>query len=242
MGVFISGQSRKGWGFKKMPLLCVIVPVFNEASTIKEILEKINSVEIDKEIIVVDDGSTDGTDKILREIRMNNLKVIHHTTNRGKGTSLLTGLSQANSEFVIIQDADLEYDPQDYKRLLSKIQEGNCDLVLGARFLFGHIGLFLHRLGNRFLTGFINLFFFAKLNDYSTCYKLAALENWRKLSLKSKGFDIEVEIICSALKKKFIIVEVPVSYYPRSYKAGKKIRWKDGIWAILYILKYRFGG
>jgi glycosyltransferase involved in cell wall biosynthesis len=222
-----------------MPLLSVIIPVYNEKKTIKEILEKIQSVPLDKEIIVVDDGSSDGTDKILRDMRYNNLKVVHHLTNRGKGAAFLTGLSNATGEFVIVQDADLEYEPNDYLKMLEAINNNNADIILGARFLKGHVGLFMHRLGNRFLTGLLNFLFNARLNDYSTCYKLARRTTWDSLNLRAAGFDIEVEIICNALKNKNHILEVPISYYPRTYKAGKKIRWNDGVWAIFYMFKYR---
>lgn len=223
-----------------MPLLSVIIPAYNEAKTIKQILEKIESVNIDKEVIVVDNGSTDGTDKILREVKYYNLKVIHHTINRGKGGAFLTGLSQASGEFCIIQDADLEYDPNDYQKLMGIIKEDKADLVLGARFLGGHHGLFMHRLGNRFLTGLLNLLFKSNLNDYATCYKLAGRGTWDTLNLKATGFDMDVEIISNALKKKMRILEAPVSYHPRSYKEGKKIRWVDGLWTFFYMFKYRF--
>ena len=223
-----------------MPLLSVIIPAFNEAKTIKQILEKIESVNIDKELIVVDDGSTDGTDKILREIKYYNLKVIHHTSNRGKGGAFLTGLSQASGEFCIIQDADLEYDPNDYHKLIEIIKEDKADMVLGARFIGGHHGLFMHRLGNRFLTRLLNLLFKSNLNDYATCYKLARRSTYDKLNLKATGFDIDVEIIATALKKKMRLLEAPVFYCPRAYKEGKKIRWVDGLWAIYYMFKYRF--
>lgn len=222
-----------------MPQLSVIIPAYNEAKTLKQILEKIESVDIDKEIIVVDNGSTDESRKILREIKYFNLKVIHHTSNRGKGAGILTGLSQANGEFVIIQDADLEYDPNDYHKLMDAIKEDRADLVLGARFTEGHRGLFMHRLGNRVLTGLFNFLFKSSLNDYATCYKLARKSTYDKLNLKARGFDIDVEIMANALRNKMRILEVPVAYIPRTYRQGKKIRWVDGLWAILYMLKYR---
>ena len=224
-----------------MSLLTIIIPAYNEVKTIRQILEKVESVRIDKEIIVVNNGSTDGTEKVLSEIKYYNLKVIHLTVNRGKGSAFLTGLSHSCGEFVIIQDADLEYDPGDYQKLIDAIKGYNSDFVLGARFLSGHKGLFMHRLGNRFLTGFLNFLFKAKLNDYATCYKLAKKSTWDQLNLKATGFNIDIEIIANALKKNMRIVEAPVSYMPRTYKEGKKIRWVDGLWAIFYIFKYRFG-
>jgi len=223
-----------------MPQLSIIVPVYNEVKTIRQILEKINSVDIDKEMIVVDDGSYDGTDKILREINYNNLKIIHHSSNRGKGAAFLTGLSNAGGEFIIIQDADLEYEPNDYMRLIAAIKNDGVDMVLGARFQEGHHGLFMHRLGNRFLTSLLNLLFKSHLNDYLTCYKLARKGTWDILNLKALRFDIDAEIVCKALKKKLCILEIPIAYYPRTYKAGKKIRWLDGLWAIFCLFKYRF--
>ncbi|MFA5156207.1 MAG: glycosyltransferase family 2 protein [Candidatus Omnitrophota bacterium] len=223
-----------------MPLLSVILPVYNEANTIKQILEKINSVNMDKEVIVVDDGSTDGTDHILNEIKFANLKIIHHTSNRGKGAAFLTGLAHAQGEYVIVQDADLEYDPADYLRLINIIQENTADMVLGARFTKGYHGLLMPRLGNRFLTALINLLFKARLNDCLTCYKLAHRQTFNAMGLKSAKFDMEIEIVAKALKNKLRITEVPISYQPRNYSEGKKIRWADGIHAILAILKYRF--
>lgn len=225
-----------------MPLLSVIVPVYNEAKTIRPILEKINSVPIDKEIIVVNDGSVDGTERILKDIKYNNLKVIHHSSNRGKGAAFLTGLSHAQGEFVIIQDADLEYDPNDYLKLMAAIKEKNADIVLGARFKEGYRGLLIHRLGNRLLTVLLNLLFGVKLNDCFTCYKLFRRDTINTLEIREQNFTIETEIVAKAAKKGLRIIEVPVSYHPRSYSEGKKIRCKDGIQAIRAIFKYRIRG
>lgn len=222
-----------------MPLLSVIVPVYNEAKTISRILEKINSVNIDKEIVVVDDGSSDDTGKILHEIKYPNLKIIYHATNRGKGAAFLTGLSHAEGEFVIIQDADLEYDPNDYFKLMDVMEKENADIVLGARFMKGYQGLFLHRMGNRFLTKLMNVMFGVHFNDCFTCYKLVRRQKLQFLNLQARGFDIDMEIIAKALKNKLRISETLISYNPRSYAEGKKIRCKDGISAALSILKYR---
>jgi len=222
-----------------MPLLSVIIPVYNEEATIKEILEKIHSLPIDKEMVVVDDGSTDGTSRLLREVSYPGLKIIHHMSNRGKGAAFLTGLSNATAEFVIIQDADLEYDPRDYEKLLSAMKQDNADIVLGARFTKGYHGLLVHRLGNRFLTVLLNMLFGASLNDCFTCYKLFRRDTVSMLGLASQGFEIETEIITKALRKKLRIIEVPVSYHPRTYSQGKKIRIKDGFRAIASILKNR---
>lgn len=223
-----------------MPLISVIVPVYNEVKTIRQIIEKIHSVNIDKEIIVVDNNSTDGTHKVLRESHYDNLKIIYHSTNCGKGAAFLTGLDNATGEYVIAQDADLEYDPNDYLLLFESIKDGRADVVLGARFLKGYHGLLIHRAGNRFLTGFLNFLFGCRLNDYATCYKMARRDIFLNLDLASKGFEIDVEIICKTLKKNLRILEVPVSYFPRSYSEGKKIRWFDGLRAMAGIVKYRF--
>lgn len=225
-----------------MQLLSVIIPAYNESGTIRQILDKINCVPIDKEIIVVDDGSSDGTGKLLREIRDVNIKVIHHTTNRGKGAAFLTGLAHATGEFVIIQDADLEYDPAEYLRLIEPLRGGQADLVLGVRFSARNSGLFMHRSGNRFLTWFLNVLFKSALNDYLTCYKAAAKRTWDALGLKASGFNIDAEVVCKILKKKMRILEIPIAYYPRTYKEGKKIRVWDGLRYMFYTLKYRFTG
>ena len=224
-----------------MPILSVIVPVYNEVKTVRDILQKIESVPIDKEIVVVDDGSIDGTDKLLRNLQYPGLKVIHHTNNRGKGAAVLTGLANATGEYLIIQDADLEYDPAEYLRLLECARSGNADLVMGARFTKGYHGLFIPIWGNRFLTGLLNLLFGTRFNDYLTCYKLLRRDILNSLALESTGFSIDTEIVAKMLKAKMRIKEVPISYSPRSYAQGKKIRIMDGIRHIGSILRYRFG-
>jgi glycosyltransferase involved in cell wall biosynthesis len=221
-------------------LLSVVVPVYNEAKTIKQIIEKIHAVNIDKEIIIIDNCSTDGTQKILSGLHYGNLKIIYHSSNRGKGASFLTGLDNASGEYIVTQDADLEYDPNDYLRLFEEIKSGNYDMVSGARFFKGHQGLLMHVAGNKFLTFVLNFLYGAKLNDCATCYKLARREIYRSLKLESTGFDMDFEIICKALRKKLRIKEVPVFYKPRSYREGKKIRVNDAFWAILTMFKYRF--
>jgi glycosyltransferase involved in cell wall biosynthesis len=222
-----------------MSLLSVIVPVYNEAGTISQILEKIQAVPLEKEIIVVNDGSTDGTDKILRSIQGRNLKVIHHMSNRGKGASVLTGIAHASGDAIIIQDADLEYDPADYVKLIQPLRDLTADLVLGVRFIDGYRGLFLHRLGNRLLTRMVNMLFGGRLNDCFTCYKLLRRETAVGLKLVSQGFDIETEIVTKAIRSKLRIMEIPVHYRPRLFSEGKKIRIKDGLWAALGIIRMR---
>ncbi|MFC1804525.1 glycosyltransferase family 2 protein [Candidatus Omnitrophota bacterium] len=226
-----------------MSLLSVVVPVYNEAGTIREILRKIARVDIDKEIIVVDNCSTDGTQGILQEIlkggEFSRIRAIYHSYNKGKGESVREGINESRGDFVVIQDADLEYDPKEYLNLIKPLLGVRADIVLGARFTSGHRGLALHRLGNKFLTGFLNFLFASRLNDYATCYKMSRRNTLLELGLSSSGFDIEVEIVCKALKKGLRIQEVPISYYPRSYSQGKKIRWLDGLKAIISIIKYR---
>jgi glycosyltransferase involved in cell wall biosynthesis len=223
-----------------MPLLSVIVPVYNEAKTIRQILEKINAVPIDKEIIAVNDGSADGTEKILNEIKYSNLKVIHHSSNRGKGAAFLSGLAHAKGEYVIIQDADLEYDPNDYLKIMQALKLYKADIILGARFKEGYHGLLIHKIGNRLLTALLNSLFKLKLNDCFTCYKLFLRDTINTFNLHAQDFTIEIEIVAKAAKRSLRILEVPVSYHPRSYSEGKKIRCRDGLQAIKAIFKYRF--
>jgi glycosyltransferase involved in cell wall biosynthesis len=228
-----------GFEQEKEMTLSVIVPVYNEAKTIAQIIERIFALPMDKEVIVVDDGSTDGTDKILRDIRLDNLKIVYHGSNRGKGAAIITGLGQVCGEYIIVQDADLEYDPADYSKMLEAIKNNTADLVLGARFTSGYHGMQIPKAGNRFLTGLMNMLFGVKLNDCFTCYKLMRRENFLGLGLTSASFDIEIEILAKAIKKGMRISEVPIMYNPRTYHEGKKIRIKDGIWAVLRIFKFR---
>ncbi|MDD5355573.1 MAG: glycosyltransferase family 2 protein [Candidatus Omnitrophica bacterium] len=223
-----------------MPKLSVIVPVYNEEATISQVIDRINLVNIDKEIIVVDDSSTDGTGKILRSLQYPNLKVIHHSTNRGKGAAVVTGLTHASGEYAIVQDADLEYDPQDCVKLVDYAVKNNLPIVYGSRFMRGwRVTSFWHYLVNRFLTSFTNILFRASLTDMETCHKLIKLDLARGLNLQAKRFEIEPEITAKILKKGYKIIEVPISYKGRSYNEGKKIGWKDGVGAIWYLIKLR---
>jgi glycosyltransferase involved in cell wall biosynthesis len=223
-----------------MPELSVIVPVYNEVTMIEGIIKKIIDIPIDKEIIVVDDGSSDGTGKILRSISFPGVSIIHHGTNRGKGAAVLTGLAHARGEYLIVQDADFEYDPHDYLKLLEQAKLGKGDLILGARFMKGYFGMAIPKMGNRLLTGLVNLLFGVKLNDCFTCYKLMRRASLLDLNLMSGSFDIEIEILAKAIKKKMHILEVPITYRPRTYSEGKKIRIRDGLWAVARIIKFRF--
>jgi len=223
-----------------MPKLSVIVPVYNEEATISQVIDKINSVSIDKEIIVVDDSSTDGSGSILRGLQYPNLKVIHHSTNRGKGAAVVTGLSQASGEYVIVQDADLEYDPQDCVKLVDCAVKNNLPVVYGSRFKQSwKVTSFWHYLVNSFLTSFTNILFGASLTDMETCYKLIRLDLAKELNLQAKRFEIEPEITAKILKKGYKIVEIPISYKGRSYNEGKKIGWKDGAGALWCLVRLR---
>ena len=223
-----------------MPLLSVIIPVYNEESTVEKIVNRIDSIAIDKEIIIVNDASIDRTPEILKKIQLPNLKLISHSANCGKGAAFRTGLKHSTGDIVIIQDADLEYDPQDYLKLLLPVTNNQADLVLGVRFIKGYKGLLAHRLGNRFLTGFLNILYGSHLNDVYTCYKAARRETFINFNLKSNDFALEQEIIAKALRMKLRISEVPISYYPRSYAQGKKIRYHDAFKVIIQMLRLRF--
>ncbi|MFA5350617.1 MAG: glycosyltransferase family 2 protein [Candidatus Omnitrophota bacterium] len=221
-------------------MLSVIIPAYNEEKTIEAIINKVNSLPIEKEIIVVNDCSKDCTGAILSSLSLNNLKVIHHVSKRGKGAAVRSGLENAIGEFVITQDANLEYDPNDYFRLLEGIKNQGVDMVLGARFTEGYHGRLLPKAGNRFSTELINKLFGVKLNDCFTCYKLMRREDILGLGLKSNNFDIEIEILAKVIKKGMRILEMPVSYKPRSYKEGRKIKACDWFWAVMRILYFRF--
>ena len=223
-----------------MPLLSVIIPVYNEEKTIGQILKKIEAINIDKEIIVVNDASSDKTAETLNSLKFSNLKIYTHNINLGKGSAFRTGLKKSCGDIVIIQDADLEYDPGDYYKLIEPIISNQTDLVLGARFTEGYHGLFAHRLGNRFLTNFLNILYGSNLNDVYTCYKAARRGVFNSFKLKSNDFALEQEIIAKALRMRLRIREIPVAYYPRSYSQGKKIRYYDGFKVILQMLKLRF--
>ena len=224
-------------------LISVIIPVYNEVDTIIQVLESVNAVKVDKEIIVVDDGSGDGTANKLGSLdysRFNNLKVIHHSSNMGKGAAILTGLSHATGEFVIIQDADLEYNPEEYISLVNYAKSNDLIVVYGSRFLSGPCSMSrMQYLANRVLTFAVNLFFFASLTDMETCFKLVKREALTGLKLKARRFEIEPEITIKLLKKGYKIKEIPISYKRRSYPGGKKIKWNDGIHSLYTIFKLR---
>jgi glycosyltransferase involved in cell wall biosynthesis len=227
-------------------MVSIVIPVYNEEHTIKSILERVNSVNlpIPKEIIVVDDCSTDSTRDILKDINNsgeNNLKVICHNKNRGKGAALRTGFAAAGGDIIIVQDADLEYNPNEYPKLLEPILNGNADVVYGSRFIGGgphRVLFFWHFIGNKFLTLLSNMFTNLNLTDMETCYKTFKKEIISKIEVKENGFGFEPEITAKVAKLDCRIYEIGISYSGRTYKEGKKISWKDGVWAIWCIIRY----
>ncbi len=222
--------------------LSVIVPVFNEERTIADILARVRAVDIPKEIIVVDDFSTDGTrEQLAIEARLPDTTVHYHPQNRGKGGAVKTGLENVSGDIIIIQDADLEYDPRDYHTLLRPIFEGKTKAVYGSRFLGEHKAMyFWHAMGNKFLTLVTNVLFDTTLTDMETCYKVFTADIAHSLDIRQMRWGIDPEITAKILKAGHRIYEVPISYAGREFDEGKKITWKDGIKAILTIIRCRF--
>ena len=224
--------------------LSIVVPVFNERNTVQELLRRVRSVdlgEIAKEIIVVDDASTDGTPDILKHEEDSTVRVFTHAENRGKGAAIRTGLERVTGDWVIIQDADLEYDPDDYRALLAPILKKKAEVVYGSRFTGEHRNmLFWHMLGNKLLSLVTNVLYNTTLSDMETCYKLFTRGALEGMVIKSNRFNFEPEITAKILKKKIRIYEVPISYAGREYAEGKKITWRDGLSALWALVKYRF--
>jgi len=224
--------------------LSVIIPVYNEANTIVEVVNRVLAVNIDKEIIIVDDGSYDGTSELLNEIKGDNIKVIRHPKNLGKGAAISTGLKFVSGDIVIFQDADLEYNPREYSNLIAPIVNGYADIVYGSRFSHASLGKthsFWNFLGNKFLTFVTNILYNTTLTDMETGYKVFRTDVIKKFSFKSKGFSIEPEITAKIFKaKKYRVCEIPISYFGRSYKEGKKITWRDGFEALFTLFWRRF--
>jgi len=251
------------------PKVSVVIPVYNERATIEEILRRIQEsparrrerdTAIQKEIIVVDDASTDGTREWLREVqscqergaqqmaildgeaqlRLENIRVILQERNAGKGAALRRGFAQASGNVLLVQDADLEYDPEDYPKLLAPIVDGRADVVYGSRFLGGpqRVHYFWHYVGNKFLTLLSDMFSNLKLTDMETCFKVFRREVLADLRLKSNRFGFEPEITAKIAKGKWRVYEVPISYSGRTYEEGKKITWRDGALALWYIVRY----
>lgn len=230
------------------------MPVFNEVNTLEEAVRRVRSVRLPKEIIVVDDGSTDGSRELLDRLRTqmrllddvhNELKVIFQPFNQGKGAAIRSALSSMTGDIVIIQDADLEYDPQDYMKLLDPILAGKADVVYGTRFYGGgahRVLFFWHYLGNQALTFLSNILTNLNLSDMEVGYKVFRTEVLKGIDIESQRFGFEVEVTVKAAKKKYRIYEVPISYYGRTYAEGKKITWKDGVAAFYFLVRFWLKG
>lgn len=226
--------------------LSVLVPVYNERNTVVEILRRMRAVAlpegIEREIIVIDDGSTDGTREVLRQLGDSTVRIVLHEVNRGKGAALRTGLDYATGEYILVQDADLEYDPEDWPRLLAPVLRGRARVVYGSRFTGERRNmLFLHWVGNRVLSLLTNVLYNTTLSDMETCYKLIDRELLAGFRLRSERFDIEPEITAKILRRGVRIYEVPISYAGREFAEGKKITWRDGFSALRALVRYRFG-
>ena len=230
----------------KLRKLSVIVPVFNERTTLVEALRRMRTVElpdgIEREIIVVDDGSDDGSRDVLRQLGDSTVRVLSHGYNRGKGAAVRTGLEVASGDYVLIQDADLEYDPEDWPKLIAPVLRGRARVVYGSRFTGERRNmLFLHWIGNRMLSLVTNILYNTTLSDMETCYKLIDRSLLLELGLRCDRFDIEPEITSKILKRRIRIYEVPISYAGREFDEGKKITWRDGFAALWTLAKFRFG-
>jgi glycosyltransferase involved in cell wall biosynthesis len=224
------------------PLLSVVMPVYNELATIDEIVPRVLAVPMRVELIVVDDCSTDGTRARLQELqREHSFTLLLQEHNQGKGAALRRGFAAVSGDIVAVQDADLEYSPEEFPQLAELIVEGRADVVYGSRFLGRHrVFLFTHYLGNRVLTLLTNVLYNTMLTDMETCYKVMRREVLQGLDLQSNGFGIEPEITAKIFKRGYRVYEVPITYDGRSYEEGKKIGWKDGVVALWVLLKHRF--
>jgi len=225
-------------------ILSVVMPAYNEKATIRSIIDKVLKLDMVKELVIVDDGSTDGTKESLKDLKDERVKVFYHETNRGKGASLRDGFRHVTGDVVVIQDADLEYDPNDLLEMIKPIEEGVADVVYGSRLSGGkpqRVYLFWHKLGNGILTFLTNLLYNSTLTDMETCYKMMRKSALDGITIKSNDFSVEPELTAKILKNKNLrVYEMPISYYGRSYAEGKKISWKHGLGALFTLLKYRF--
>jgi len=221
-------------------LLSIVIPAYNEERFLAEVLRRVRETPYDKEIIVVDDASVDGTRNYLQSLNDRNIRVVFHEKNAGKGAAVRSGLEIATGDIIIIQDADLEYDPKDYPVLLEPILAGNADVVYGSRFLGGphRVFYFRHYIGNKIVTLLSNTFSDLNLSDMETGYKAFARRVFEGITIESNRFGFEPEITAKVARKGYRVYEVPVSYHGRSYSEGKKITWKDGIKALFTIIKY----
>jgi len=241
-------MTRAGTSEGGPPRLSIIIPAYNEAETIRAVVEKVRAVEVpgfEKEIVVVDDRSTDGTRAVLEEI--GGLVAVYHERNRGKGAGIKSGVRAASGDVFIIQDADLEYDPNDYGRIVEPIASGRADLVLGSRFrlqrprFFGHgkSPFFTHYVGNTLIIWVTNLLYGHNATDYEGCYKAFTRRLAEAIPVEADGFEFDNELVCKALRRGYRLAEVPISYQPRSYAEGKKINWRHGVRMLWTILKWR---
>jgi glycosyltransferase involved in cell wall biosynthesis len=223
--------------------LSVVIPVYNEVGNVKVIIKRVQAQKLASEIVVVDDGSTDGTRDILKELDgKDNLRVIFHEKNQGKGAAVVTGMKAARGDVLLIQDADLEYDPRDYPKLLQPIEEEIADVVYGSRFLGGarRVTMFWHMVANKLLTVMTNILYNTILTDMETGYKVFRREIVEGMNIKARRFDFEPEFTAKVLKRHYRIFEVPITFNPRDYSQGKKIKLKDAFSAVWTLLKYRF--
>jgi glycosyltransferase involved in cell wall biosynthesis len=223
--------------------LSIVIPIYNERETLETLIAKVNAVDYDKEILLIDDFSSDGTREVLKKYEnKENFQVLYHDHNQGKGAALRTGFSNVNGDIIIIQDADLEYNPADYGTLIEPILDGRADVVYGSRFLGGphRVLFFWHSIGNMVLTTFSNMLTNINLTDMETGYKVFTKKVNDTLTFKCDRFGFEPEFTAKVAKNNFRIYEVPISYNGRDYSEGKKITWKDGVAAIWYIIKFKF--
>ena len=226
------------------PLLSVVIPVYNEKDFIEQVVRRVRETPYRKEIIIVDDGSADGTREVLRRLQGDDVRVIYHDKNQGKGAALRTGFAQTRGEIVLVQDADLEYNPADYPALLQPILDGRADAVFGSRFLGGphRVMLFWHRAGNSVLTFLSNVLTNLDLTDMETGYKAFRGDLIRSMRIRSNRFGVEPELTAKLARMKARVYETPISYSGRDYAQGKKITWRDGISALWHIFRFRFFG
>ena len=235
-------QQRAATRMPADPLLSVVMPVFNEQDTVEEIIRRVLAVKIRIELIVVDDVSTDGTPAILDRLQKElGFVLLRQPRNGGKGAALRRGFAAVTGDMMIVQDADLEYSPEEYVLLTPLVTSGRADVVFGSRFLGTHrVFLLTHYLGNLLITFFTNVLYNTMLTDMETCYKLMRIDVLRSMDLHSNGFGIEPELTAKVFKRGYKVYEVPISYDGRGYDEGKKITWRDGVVALWVLLKYRF--
>ena len=229
-------------GILENPLLSVVMPAYNERDTIETIIGRVKNAPVRTELIVVDDGSTDGTRELLAELQKRfDFKLVLQEKNGGKGSALRRGFQEVTGDLVVIQDADLEYSPEEFPDLIELICQGRADVVYGSRFLGRRrVFLFTHYVGNRLLTLITNILYNTIVTDMETCYKVMRTAVLRSFTLKSNGFGIEPEMTAKIFKRGYRVYEVPITYDGRSYDEGKKITWRDGVVALWVLLKYRF--